>query len=198
MFGFYNLKRNFYADKRSYFIVIAIFFAGFIFGSCYSNFTNDDTFLKSMRSMDGYLQGKNSFNYSFNDEFSLMGIFFGGFFILGKAIVSFFIFKSGFMLGYFVSFLIKGYELKGMLAGLSYLLLSLVLCFPWQLFLSSYAFDCCTYTTDCLFRKKPCVVNLKSFLCFFALFFFLCLIFTFCGNFLRTKLFSKIIAKIFA
>lgn len=197
MFGFYNLKHNFSQNKRTRFIVLALFFAGFISGCCYSNFINDDTFLKSMRSMDGYLKGDNSFSYTFNDEISLLGIFFGGLFIFGKAVVSFFVFRSGFMLGYFVSFLIKAYSLQGMSAGLSYLFFTLILCFPWQLFLSSYAFDCCTYTSDLIFKKKPCVVNFKSFLCFFLLFFFLCLIFTFLGNFLRIKLFSNIIEKIF-
>ena len=76
MFGFYNLKHNFSQNKRTRFIVLALFFAGFISGCCYSNFINDDTFLKSMRSMDGYLKGDNSFSYTFNDEISLLGIFF--------------------------------------------------------------------------------------------------------------------------
>lgn len=197
MFSLYNLKRKLYTEKRSFLISLISFFIGFVFGALYCDFSKDSTFLKSMRATESYLKKESAYSYGFNEEISLLGIFFGGFFIFGKSIVLFFMFRSGFMLGYFVSFFIKAYSVKGMLVGLFYLFLSLLFCMPWQFFLSSYALDCCRYTNNILFRKKNCVVNLKSFFSFFVLLFLVCLIFAFFGNFLRTKLFSDFIEKIF-
>lgn len=197
MFGFYNLRRTFNTEKRNLLFSLIIFFIGFVMGILYANFSEDDVFFKSLRITDGYLKNENSFSYSFNDEISLFGIFFGGFFVFGKSIVSFFIFKSGYMLGYFLSFLIKAYSTKGMFTGIFYLFLSLVFCLPWQFLLSAYAFDCCGYTYGILFKKHNSAINIKSFFYFFVLFFFLCLILTFFGNFLRTKFFSEFIKKIF-
>lgn len=197
MLLFLNSKRRFFAEKRTFAVILAFFVSGFLGGVLYANFSGDDVFLKSERITDGYFKNENAFSYGFNDEMTLLGIFMSGFFVFGKGGTAFFLFRSGYMLGYFVSFLIKAYTTKGLVCGLSYLFLSLLLCLPWQIFLSAYAFDCCGYTHDMLFKKRACAVNLQSFFCFFFVFFLVCLVLTLCGNFLRTKFFLEIIKKIF-
>lgn len=197
MLVFLNSKQRFFARKRSLIAILAFFVLGFLGGVLYANFSSDDVFLKSARVTDGYFKDENSFSYGFNDEKTLFGIFLSGFFVFGKGVTAFFLFRSGYMLGYFVSFLIKAYMVKGLVSGLVYLFLSLLLCLPWQILLASYAFDCCGYTCGTLFKKRTCVVDLKSFFCVFAVIFLVCLVLTLCGNFLRTKFFLEFIKKIF-
>ena len=136
MLKLYKLKHYFNDNKKYIFLTLIFFTLGFVCGSIYINFITELDFSKASSAFLSFKSEESTTLYSYSDEIILLGIFIGGFILFGKWIISFFIFRYGFMTGYFCVFLIKMFSLEGILPSGLYLFLNLIFIFPFVIILS--------------------------------------------------------------
>ncbi len=177
MLKLYKLKHYLRENRALHLISALIFTAGFIFGGIYVNLITELDFTKASDSISALKEGTSVYSYGYSDEIILLGIFLGTFFLFGKWIISFFIFRYGFLTGYFCVFLIKLFSQKGILPSSVYLFLNLIMILPFVIFLSRIGYTISNSIYACLFKKQASVSDLGKTLSLFFGVFIICLIF---------------------
>ncbi len=176
MLKFYKL-RHYFSDNRKYFIFTLLFFtAGFISGAIYINFITELDFSKASSAFLSYKNSEATSLYSYSDEIIITGIFAGGFFLFGKWIISFFIFRYGFMTGYFCVFLIKLFLLRGLLPTSVFLFLNLIFTLPFVIILALVGYTVSESLESAFFKNYALLKEPGKLVMFYTLVFFASLI----------------------
>ena len=153
MLKLYKLKHYLKAHRLTHIIITLIFVFGLICGGIYVNLLNSSEYKASEEALRLYTEGTSSFRYSYNDEIILAGIFIGSFFLFGQWIISFFIFRHGFLTGYLCAFLIKVFSVKGIFPCCVYLFLNLIMIFPFIMLVSRSGFEFSSVFFGCRVKK---------------------------------------------
>lgn len=173
MLKLYKLK-HYFNDNKKYFLLTLIFFiVGFICGSVYINFITELDFSKASSAFLLFKSEESQTFYSYSDEIIILGIFIGGFILFGKWVISFFIFRYGFMTGYFCVFLIKLFSLDGILPSGIFLFLNLIFIFPFVIILSQTGYTL-SQSLENVFLKNYKLLNEPGKLLIFYTLIFLC------------------------
>ena len=137
LFQITNIKGYIKNNKFIYIGVLLLYFLGFAIGGLYSNFINDAVFFQSLDAtkelFKSLLISKDAIdikNLMITDLTPVIIIALCGITLIGLPFILFFIFKSGFSLGFYISFLIKAFSIKGFYLGMFYLFLNLLLILP--------------------------------------------------------------------
>lgn len=173
MLKLYKLKHYFNENRRYFFLTLIFFTLGFICGSIYINFITELDFSKASASFLSFKSGEADSFYSYSDEITILGIFIGGFILFGKWIISFFIFRYGFMTGYFCVFLIKMFSLNGIFVSSVFLFLNLIFTLPFVIILSQTGYTL-SKSIESVFLKNYTLLKQPGKLIMFYTLVFLC------------------------
>lgn len=161
MFGIFSIKSHFDKTKQAWLTAILIIFIGFVFGAFYSNAVTEKNFADYKTFLDEWTKNAPlSFDspmtsvFSVSDITTLLLVFLWSFFLFGKPASGFFSFKSGFSLGFFVSFLIKVFGMKGFAAGMYILFNYLVFTVPCLAAVTAQSFVLNSCITSAVFGKS--------------------------------------------
>lgn len=173
MLKLYKIKHYLKNHRLTHLTIILIFTIGLICGGIYANLLNSSEFKASEEALRLYTEGTSLFRYSYNDEIILSGIFIGSFFLFGKWIITFFIFRYGFLTGYLCAFLIKAFSSEGIFPGCTYLFLNLIMIFPFVMLISRIGFDFSSVFFNCIVKKhSPPSDFFKNIIIYSAIFLF--------------------------
>ncbi len=189
MLKLYKL-RHYFSDNKKYLLFTLIFFTlGFVCGSIYINFITELDFSKASSAFLAFKNNEASNIYSYSDEIIIAGIFAGGFFLFGKWVISFFIFRYGFMTGYFCVFLIKMFSVSGLLPASVFLLLNLIFTLPFVIILSQMGYTVSESLESVFFKNYTLLKEPAKLLVFYT--------FIFLGSLFITSILSRIKMNIF-
>jgi hypothetical protein len=139
---------------------LLLYAAGFAVGAMYSNFINDASFSETSESLRVFIEnlaaGGNSLRFQdlFAADFTPSAeAFFMGFFLIGIPATLFFVFKAGFSLGFFVTFLIKAFSMKGFFMGMYFLFYNLILFLPILSVIAVNSININRYIIGCVSKK---------------------------------------------
>lgn len=202
MFGFFSFSnaKNYIREKRQvYFLSAVIIFIGFLSGAFYSNALSQETFGKYAEILSGYVKNGQTelfggFNLS-SDVKNLLLIFFWSFFLFGKPFSGFFAFKSGFSVGFYISFFVKVYSLKGFFTGMCVLFLYVIFALLPLAALTALSFEINSEITASTFGHSKS--KIKETLPRYLLVFLLALLSVLLGNHIASLILPKIIAALF-
>ncbi len=175
MLKLYKIKHYLNDNRKNFFISLLVFTLGFICGSLYINFITELDFSKSASSFLSFKDQNSSQNYSYSDEINIAGIFFGSFFLFGKWIVSFFIFRYGFMTGYFCVFLIKLLNTAGIAPACVFLLLNLIFTLPFVIILSHTGYTVSGSIESVFFKNYTLYSNPSKLITLYTALFTICI-----------------------
>ena len=176
MLRLYKVKHYLKENSLIYLIITIIFTVGLIFGGIYVNLITSADFSESEEALHAYIKGMSVFRYNFNDELIVAGIFFGSFFLFGKWIISFFVFRYGFLIGYLCAFLIKSYDVKGVFPGCTYLFLNLTLIFPFIIILAQTGLNITSEIFCAVFKRHTLKSDFNRVIITYTVVFFISLI----------------------
>ena len=202
LFGFFNFSgtKNYLKENRQvYLLVSLIIFAGFVAGAFYSNSISSASYASYSEVLRTYVSGAESDANLFPDTSSdiknLIQIFFWSFFLFGKPFSGFFAFKSGFSLGFFISFFVKVYSIKGFLTGMAILFDYVVfMAFP-LIILTAWSFNVNTNITKAVFASSK--NETKRLLFPYFMIFLFSILMTLIGNYINVLLIPKIMNALF-
>lgn len=126
-----KLTHHFKEKKATYLLLAFLVFLGFFAGCFYANLISDTEFSGGYQQAELFIEGaKNnslSFHLMLTQELSpYLLILFFSLGLLGCPAIIFLVFKWGFSLGFFLTFLVKCFSLKGFFLGGVFLLVSLI------------------------------------------------------------------------
>ena len=205
MFQISNIKEYIKNNKFIYIGVLALYALGFTIGGAYSNFISETAFFESFGTTKDFfgnlMLSKDALNLReliITDATPVVVISLCGFFLIGLPFILYFIFKSGFTLGFYISFLIKAFSLKGFYLGMFYLIMNILFFLPAILLVSVNSLEFNLYILACV-NKKYAVHNSfwgRIAICVFML--VLCLILAVLGTNLKAILLPDIIKFLFS
>lgn len=160
MLWFRKLTCHFKEKKLSYLILALLVFLGFFAGCFYANLVSEAEFSKGYQQANLFIEeAKNnslSFYLMLTEELSsLLLIAFFSLVLFGFLPVVFLIFKWGFSLGFFLTFLVKCFALKGFLMGGMFLLVSLIFFLPPLLVLAGKSLSFSLFLFSSAMQKAP-------------------------------------------
>lgn len=202
MVSFFNVKKYFRENRQVYFIAIVIVFVGFLAGAFYSNTITDNDFESYSNILAKYIKNVNNqvgIKDTYSDTVNIIMIFFWSFFLFGKPFSCFFAFKSGFSIGFYITFFVKVYKFKGFLAGLSVLFNYLFFSFVPVILVTTYSLNTNMYITESVYAKSSNngKKDIKRLFVPYLLVLIVSLLATNIGNYLNFILMPKIINAIF-
>lgn len=138
----HTIKSFFQKNKFRYLALFILLMAGFIVGSVYSNAIGAEEFSDSVASAQAFIKASKERSLSFDaliaeEANPVLLILVSGLFLFGFVPALFFVFKSGFSTGFFLSFLVKAFSLKGFFLGCFFLLSDFIFLFP-AIMISAY------------------------------------------------------------
>lgn len=199
MFGFLSTKNYLKVNRQVFLFAVFIILAGFVAGAVYSNLVTYDSFKSYSGMLDSYIKNAGSaveFNDSSSDITNLILIFFWSFFLFGKPLSAFFAFKSGFSLGFYISFLVKVYSVRGFVIGLYVLFMYVIFTAVPAVILTARSFTVNGCITTAVFGKNAKSDIRKAFFPYLMLL-FIALLLTMSANFINTLIIPKIFKALF-
>ena len=167
MLLFQKLTYRLTEQKLSCFLLLILIFIGFLSGCFCIHLISDTEFFNAGVQAEEFIRAaKNkelNFYLIFQEEFSpylLIGLC--SLFLPGFIFVCFLVFKWGFSLGFFLTFLVKYFFLKGFFLGGVFLLLNLIFFFAPLIFLANQSLSLNHYLIRCALRKTPSKQTLVS------------------------------------
>ncbi len=135
MFQSGKLRNHLTNQKICYLIILALFILGFFIGGFYANLAEQDAFSEALnlanRFIESSKQSTPDIRLLFSEEITpYLFIFLSSLWLAGLPVMIFFVFKSGFSFGFFLTFLIKAFGLKGFFLGGLFLLIQIVCLLP--------------------------------------------------------------------
>ena len=135
MFQFGKLRNHLIQQKFVYLIILSLFILGFFIGGFYANLPETGDFKDALTQAEQFILASKSSNLDFKLLFSeditpYLFIFASSLFLFGLPVMVFFVFKTGFSSGFFLTFLIKAFGLKGFFLGGVFLLIQIVCSLP--------------------------------------------------------------------
>ena len=178
-----NIKNYIKNNKFIFFGVITLYFLGFLIGSVYSNFIDDTAFLSSYDTTKDFLKSLMISEQALNLKELIVSeitpacmIAICGIMLLGLPVVLYLIFKSGFSLGFYITFLIKAFSLKGLYLGMFYLFLNLIVVLPAITLISANSIEFNLYILACVNKKYAVQRNFAVSVVIYVFILILCLL----------------------
>lgn len=162
-----TFKRHLLQQKFYYLGIFLLFFTGFLIGSFYSNTVSQTDFELSKQTAENFISSAktNALDYRliFWEDFSpCLIISLSGLILFGFAGTVFFLFKAGFSAGFFLSFLMKAFSMKGFFLGSLFLWCQLLFLLPAITAISLCSFRINLFFLHCTLHRAPAKQSLKS------------------------------------
>ncbi len=162
-----TLKRHLLQQKLYYLGIFLLFIIGFLIGSFYSNTVSQTDFELSTQAAENFIASakNNALEYRlifWEDLSPCLTVFFSGLVLFGFVGTLFFLFKAGFSAGFFLSFLMKAFSIKGFFLGSLFLCCQLLFCLPALIAISFRSFHINLFFLNCTLHRAPAKQSLKS------------------------------------
>ncbi len=172
-----TLKQHFIQYKFLYLGIFVLFFIGFFIGGFYANTVSYTDFETAKSSAELFISSAKSHSLDYRlilweDLTPYLWMFLFGIVLLGFPGILYFLFQRGFSTGFFLSFLIKAFSMKGLFLAGFFLICELLFFLPALLLLTAGATRINLFLLRSTMHTYRLKQNLKSEL-FYYLFTFL-------------------------
>ncbi len=161
MFLLRKISCHFKTQQFTYLILLAVVFTGFLAGCFYAGLISADELLQAGEQAEQFIKeakaNELSFQLMLSEELSpYLFIALFSLFLFGLLPSGFLVFKWGFSLGFFLTFLVKCFSLKGFFLGGLFLFLNLLFFLPSLLVLTAKSLSVSRFLLTCaLHRASP-------------------------------------------
>lgn len=166
--------RNHIVKYRNYCLaILALFLLGFFIGCFYANLCGETDFETGLQSASLFIEAakKSELDYQlllFEESLPYLLIAGSALCLFGIPVITFLVFKTGFSVGFFLTFLVKGLALKGFFLGAVFLLVQVLFFLPALLVIAIQSFRTNLFLLfACTHRLSP-KQSLKNELLFLA------------------------------
>ena len=205
MFQITNIKDYIKNNRFIYFGVLILYTLGFIIGGVYSNFISDSTFIQSLESTKEFFKGVMISQDAINLRELIIGditpfvvVSLCGILLAGLPFTLYFVFKSGFSLGFYISFLINAFSLKGFYLGMFYLVMNLAIVLPALTTIAVSSLDLNLYILASVNKNRPAQRSFAGLIVAYAFMVIAGLVLTVLSTNLKALLLPDIIKFLFS
>lgn len=171
-----TIKHHLLQYKFYYLGIFVLFLSGFLVGAFYSNGVSQEEFAIARETAEAFIESSKKstpeFGLIFGEDFApCLTLSFTGLILFGGIGTVYFLFRTGFSAGFFLSFLIKAFQMKGFFLSSLYLCCQLLFLLPAITVISFRALHLNLFFLSCTLRRASPRQSLKSelFLLFAAL-----------------------------
>ncbi len=165
MFLFRKIYCHLKEQRFLYLLLLAVIFAGFLTGCFYANLISSADFSIAEEQAEQFIKEAKASELSFQlmlfeELFPYLCIALCSLFLFGFLPTGFLVFKWGFTSGFFLTFLVKCFSVKGFFLGGFFLLPTLLLFLPTLVVLSTKSLAVNRFLWGCALHRPPARQNL--------------------------------------